>query len=129
MLTTCLARLAFLRLRTVPWHNLWQKWYLQQLQHTTENCICSLPINAIKTVRPLISLEIQAFSVSATVWPQSSKMLMRESWITEDSVQVYREPVLMNLPQYLTWLYFMTTIQYCTLIDSYRCKLVMAKTL
>jgi len=39
------------------------------------------------------------FSVSATVWPQMIKMLMRESGTTGDSVQLYREPVLMNLHQ------------------------------
>ena len=68
------------------------------------------------------------FSVSATVWPQMSKMLMREGGTTEDSVQVYREPVLMNLTQHLTWLYFVTTLLYCTLIHSNICKLVMAPT-
>ena len=31
-------------------------------------------------------------------------MLMHESGTNEDSVQVYRETVLMNLPQHLTWL-------------------------
>ena len=40
------------------------------------------------------------FYVSATVWPKMSKMLMCESGTTGDSVQVYREPVLMNLPQH-----------------------------
>ena len=40
------------------------------------------------------------FSLSATVWPQMSKMLMRESGTTGDSVQLYREPVFMNLPQH-----------------------------
>ena len=40
------------------------------------------------------------FYLSTTVLPQMSKMLTRESGTTGDSVQVYKEPVLMNLPQH-----------------------------
>ena len=48
----------------------------------------------------LMVLGGSAFYVSAIVWPKMSKMLMCESGTTGDSVQVYRELVLMNLSQH-----------------------------